>query len=242
MCRPPGRSFDTQVDQVICLGDEKTMAAGNIEEVRSPTSNHASHSFFDGSLIMYEIKTREDYRRFVESDCRSLGLKNQRTWTLRNEILVFQIRLRRLEYVMNCNKNPLRVLYRRFLFRRASIRLGFSISPNTFGPGLAIAHRGTIVVNGGARIGANCRIHVGVNIGTEAGKSDAAPKIGDNCYIGPGAKIFGPIQIGDGSVIGANAVVNKSFSDGNQTLAGVPAEVISKKSSEGLLIRGFQGN
>jgi len=191
---------------------------------------------------MYVIKSREDFRIFVEADCRSLGIKNQRNWFMRNEILTFQVRLRQLEYAMNCNKNHISVLYRRLLFGKISIRLGFSISPNTFGPGLAIAHRGTIVVNGGARIGANCRIHVGVNIGTEAGKSDAAPQIGDNCYIGPGAKIFGPIEIGSGSVIGANAVVNKSFPEGNQTIAGVPASVISGKSSEGLLVKGFQRN
>jgi serine O-acetyltransferase len=191
---------------------------------------------------MNVIKSKDDLRMFVEADCRSLGLKNQRNWFMRNEILLFQVRLRRLEYALNCDMNRLRVVYRRYLFRKISIRLGFSISPNTFGPGLAIAHRGTIVVNGGARIGANCRIHVGVNIGTEAGKSDAAPQIGDNCYIGPGAKIFGPIEIGPSSVIGANAVVNKNFPEGNQTIAGVPASVISGKSSEGLLIRGFQRN
>ncbi len=141
---------------------------------------------------------------------------------------------------MNCSKNPVRVLFRKFLYRRIAIRLGISISPNTFGPGLSIAHRGNIVVNGGARIGANCRIHVGVNIGTEAGKADAAPIIGDNCYIGPGAKIFGPIMIGPNTVIGANAVVNKSYPKGNQTLGGIPAQAISNKSSKGLLIEGYR--
>jgi serine O-acetyltransferase len=78
-----------------------------------------------------------------------------------------------------------------------------------------------------------------VNIGTEAGKSKAAPTVGDNCYIGPGAKIFGEINIGPNTVIGANAVVNKSFPEGNQTIAGIPAKVISQKGSEDLLIRGF---
>jgi serine O-acetyltransferase len=79
-----------------------------------------------------------------------------------------------------------------------------------------------------------------VNIGTEAGKSASAPIIGENCYIGPGAKIFGEIVIGPNTVIGANAVVNQSFSEGNQTLGGIPARVISQNSSEGLLTKGFQ--
>jgi serine O-acetyltransferase len=189
---------------------------------------------------VHSIKSKEDYRKFIASDRLSLGVGNQSNWLMLNEIVTFQVRLRRLEFAMNCSKNPVRVLFRKFLYRRIAIRLGISMSPNTFGPGLSIAHRGNIVVNGGARIGANCRIHVGVNIGTEAGKADAAPTIGDNCYIGPGAKIFGPIMIGPNTVIGANAVVNKSYPEGNQTLGGIPAQAISNKSSKGLLIEGYR--
>ena len=189
---------------------------------------------------MYVIKSKKDYKMFVNSDLLSLGVASQRNWLMLNEIVTFQIRLRRLEFALNCSKNPIRIMFRKYLYRRIAIRLGISISPNTFGPGLSIAHRGTIVVNGGARIGANCRLHTGVNIGTEAGQSDAAPIIGDNCYIAPGAKIFGSIQIGSNTVIGANAVVNKSFPEGNQSIAGVPAAVVSKKSSAGLLIKGFR--
>lgn len=190
---------------------------------------------------MHLIKSKKDYKRFIKSDLLSLGVGSQRNWLMLNEIVTFQVRLRRLEHALNCSRNPLRLLFRRFLYRRIAIKLGISISPNTFGPGLSIAHRGNIVVNGGARIGANCRVHVGVNIGTEAGKADAAPTIGDNCYIGPGAKIFGPIEIGPNTVVGANAVVNKSYPEGNQTLGGIPAKKISDKSSDGLLIRGFKG-
>jgi serine O-acetyltransferase len=189
---------------------------------------------------VHSIKSKEDYRKFIASDRLSLGVGNQSNWLMLNEIVTFQVRLRRLEFAMNCSKNPVRVLFSKFLYRRIAIRLGISMSPNTFGPGLSIAHRGNIVVNGGARIGANCRIHVGVNIGTEAGKADAAPTIGDNCYIGPGAKIFGPIMIGPNTVIGANAVVNKSYPEGNQTLGGIPAQAISNKSSKGLLIEGYR--
>jgi serine O-acetyltransferase len=187
-----------------------------------------------------KIESKQDYRIFVNADLHSLGIKNKHNWLMLNEIRTFQVRLRRLELAINCSKSAVTVIIRKFLFRRISIKLGISISPNSFGPGLAIAHRGSIVVNGAARIGANCRLHSGVNIGTEAGKSDAAPIIGDNCYIGPGAKIFGSIEIGSNSVIGANAVVNKSFPEGSQTIAGVPAKVISSKSSKGLLEQGYE--
>jgi serine O-acetyltransferase len=188
------------------------------------------------------INSKADLKAYCEADGESLQVSGNALARLTNEIYVFQMRMRKLEYAINCGRNPIKTLYRKILFRKLSVKLGFSISPNTFGPGLSIAHRGTIVVNGGARIGANCRIHVGVNIGTEAGKSAAAPAIGDNCYIGPGAKLFGEINIGSNTVIGANAVVNKSFPEGNQTLGGIPASVISSKSSDGLLIKGFVAN
>lgn len=186
------------------------------------------------------ISSKRDYFDYLEADRNSLGIIKSYSNLLFNDIYRFQVRLRKLEFALNCSKNPMRIVIRKYFFRWSSVKLGFSISPNTFGPGLSIAHRGTIVVNGGARIGSNCRIHVDVNIGTEAGKSDAAPSIGDNCYIGPGAKIFGQIEIGSGTVIGANAVVNKSFPEGNQTLGGIPAKVISQKDSEGLLIKGYK--
>jgi serine O-acetyltransferase len=66
------------------------------------------------------------------------------------------------------------------------------------------------------------------------------PRIGDNCYLGPGAKLFGAIVIGDNTVIGANAVVNKSFPNGNVTLGGVPARIISEKSTAGLFVLGYK--
>lgn len=111
---------------------------------------------------------------------------------------------------------------------------GFEIPLNCFGKGLSIAHLGPIVVNGGAKIGDNCRIHVGVNIGTAAGFADSAPDIGDNVYIAPGVKIYGKIRIADGIAIGANAVVNKSFLTPNISIAGVPAKQISSKGTNGL--------
>ena len=94
-------------------------------------------------------------------------------------------------------------------------------------PDFLQAHHGTIIVNMGAKVGANCRLHACVNIGTEAGYGFKAPLIGDNCYIGPGVKIYGKINIAQGTVIGANAVVNKSSEEENIAIAGVPAKKIA---------------
>lgn len=97
-----------------------------------------------------------------------------------------------------------------------------------FGPGLSIAHYGTIVVSEQASIGRNCRIHAGVNIGASAGKN-GAPVIGNNVYIGPGAILFGNIIIADNISIGANATVNKSFTKPNVVIAGTPATVVKEE-------------
>lgn len=97
-----------------------------------------------------------------------------------------------------------------------------------FGPGLSLAHTGNIIINPNAHIGENCRIHVGVNIGAH---HDKAPSIGNNVYIGPGAILFGDIQIADNIIIGANATVNKSFTEPNVVIAGTPACVVKRITS-----------
>lgn len=155
----------------------------------------------------------------------------------------FIVLLRFNEYLLNSKKILLLRVFFIFWYRRLGVRLGFSIPLNVFDYGLGIVHHGLLIVNPDARIGKNCRIHAGVNIGGSAGfkkEGDTkryAPIIGNNTYIGPGAKIFGSIKIGDDCVIGANAVVNKSFVKNNITIGGIPARVISKKGSEGLVFK-----
>ena len=99
-------------------------------------------------------------------------------------------------------------------------------------------HYGTIVISQATRIGANCRIHAGVNIGANAGEKTAAT-IGDNVYIGPGAKLIGAITVGDNACIGANAVVTKDVESG-VTVDGIPAKVISSNDSSCHLIRATE--
>ena len=187
------------------------------------------------------IHSKEDYLYYLEADRLASYNKTKKPRFFGDEVWKFQRLLRKLEYFKYCKSSLLSKPYFYFLkfqFNELSVRLGFTIPTNVFGPGLSIAHRGTIVVNSRARIGANCRIHVDVNIGVGAGRPNEAPRIGNNVYIGPGVKIFGAVEIADGVVIGANAVVNKSFTEPNISIAGVPARKISDKSSEGLLRKG----
>lgn len=172
------------------------------------------------------IASRADYRHYLAEDLRAHGVRRYSLHArLTRPTLHYQRRLRHVEYVWNCRRGALwkpYVLFLRWRLRQLGVRMGFDIPPNVFGPGLYVVHWGTITVSDAARVGANCRIHPSSCIGHFDG---GAPTLGDDVYIGPGAKLFGPIRIGDRVRIGANAVVNRSFPDG-VTIAGVPARVI----------------
>ncbi len=182
------------------------------------------------------IKNKRDYLFYLKAD--RIALARNKISGFKWKILIknlffqdyiwkFQKLLRKVEYYKNC-KNDLSSKIKYFFllrrYRRLSLKLGYTISANVFGPGLSIAHIGNIIVNSGTSIGCNCRIHVGVNIGTEAGFARKAPHIGDNVYIGPGVKIFGDINIPDGTVIGANSIVNKTIEEKEYLIAGIPAK------------------
>lgn len=123
--------------------------------------------------------------------------------------------------------NKLILLFKLYRFKNVSVELGYSIPPNCFEAGLSLPHYGTIIVNPNARIGRNCRLHCCTNIGASAGEK-AAPQIGENCYIGPGAILFGNIKIGNNITIGANATVNHSFEEEYTAIAGTPAKVVKR--------------
>lgn len=127
-------------------------------------------------------------------------------------------------------------LLTKYILRRKMIKYGIEIYHTTqVGEGFYIGHFGGIIVNPKAKIGKNCNISHGVTIGLSIrGKNKGVPTLGDNIFIGPGAKIFGNIKIGDDVAIGANSVVTKSF-DSNKTIAGIPATVISELGSEGYI-------
>ena len=177
------------------------------------------------------ITDRHTYREYVKEDMKAYGLTHvgfYNYWWM--DCLRFQLRLRRIEYLHNtAGHNPLKGMWRFVLEvvnHRLATRLGFTIPKNVFGPGLHIVHYGTIVVHPEARVGRNCRLHPSTSIGDYNG----VPRLGDNVYIGPGAKIYGPVTLGDNVAVGANAVVNKSFGS-NVTLGGVPARIVAEKGA-----------
>jgi serine O-acetyltransferase len=81
-----------------------------------------------------------------------------------------------------------------------------------------------VVLNRRCRIGRNVMIGQNVTVGGSFGSD--VPVIGDNVYIGPGARILGGIAIGDNVVVGANAVLTVDVAP-NTIVAGVPARPIA---------------
>ncbi|MGO4891712.1 serine acetyltransferase [Flavobacterium sp. W21_SRS_FM6] len=174
------------------------------------------------------ITNHNEYREYLESDKSKGYFSTSFSSYLFSDTWRFLRLLRRLEYLKNTKSGvfwKFYTLFTKYRFNKLSKKLGYTIPPNTCGPGLCLPHYGNIVINPGVKIGKNCKIHIGVNIGAAFNNSKATPVIGDDCYIAPGAKIFGAVIIANGVKIGANAVVNKSCDTENSTLLGVPAKI-----------------
>jgi serine O-acetyltransferase len=118
---------------------------------------------------------------------------------------------------------PLSILYR-WLFRRCrnvyGIELPFSVQ---LGRCVVIEHQGGIVIHGNCVIGDGCILRQGVTMGNRSlDRPHEAPVLGRRVNVGAGAKILGPVHIGDDAVVGANAVVLHDVPAGT-TVVGIPA-------------------
>lgn len=91
-----------------------------------------------------------------------------------------------------------------------------------------IEHFGDIIVSGDTIIGDDVVIRNGVTLGLKRTGERGAPVIGNRVDIGAGAKVLGPITIGDDVVIGANAVVISDV-PANSLAVGVPARIIPRR-------------
>lgn len=120
-----------------------------------------------------------------------------------------------------------RFLIARLISEKAKRKTGIEIHPGaTIGKNLFIDHSMGVVIGETCIIGDNVTLFHGVTLGgTGKEKGKRHPTIGNNVFIGSGAKILGNITIGNNVKIGANSVILESIPD-NVTVVGIPGKII----------------
>jgi serine O-acetyltransferase len=122
----------------------------------------------------------------------------------------------------------------RFISHLGRWLTGIEIHPGArIGRRFFIDHGMGVVIGETSEIGDDCTLYHGVTLGgTSWNKGKRHPTLGKGVVIGAGAKILGPIEIGDGAKIGSNAVVVKSVPAG-ATAIGIPARIVESHEVEG---------
>ena len=110
---------------------------------------------------------------------------------------------------------------------------GIEIHPGaTIGRRFFIDHGMGVVIGETAEIADDCTLYHGVTLGgTSWSKGKRHPTLGKGVVVGAGAKILGPILVGDGARIGSNAVVVKEVPPG-ATAIGIPARIIEAQETQ----------
>lgn len=109
-----------------------------------------------------------------------------------------------------------------FLLYNSDVPCSVTIGRNTI-----FGHSGIgVVIHQKAVIGADCIIGQGITIGGRSRHAEV-PVIGNRVYIAAGARILGPIKVGNNVVIGANAVVIRDVPD-NCVVGGIPATILKE--------------
>ncbi|MFP4079753.1 MAG: serine O-acetyltransferase [Ectothiorhodospira sp.] len=110
---------------------------------------------------------------------------------------------------------------------------GIEIHPGaTIGRRFFIDHGMGVVIGETAQIGEDCTLYHGVTLGgTTWGRGKRHPVLENNVVVGAGAKILGPIRVGEGARIGSNAVVLKAVPPG-ATVVGIPGRVITPRTQD----------
>lgn len=178
------------------------------------------------------IRSKKELKFYIMSDRIINGLPPKESFLRRvkNYILAVPPIVDYLRY-MRCfayYKNQrgiiatIKTIYYRFRYNRLGVKLGFYINEDVFDYGLCVPHYGTFRIGGNNKIGRYAVIHTVTNI------TASNCVIGDGLYLSVGAKVIGPLSLGDNVSIAANSVVNKSQGS-NILLAGAPA-IVKKES------------
>lgn len=121
----------------------------------------------------------------------------------------------------------------RFGSHIARFLTGIEIHPGArIGRRFFIDHGMGVVIGETTEIGDDCTLYHGVTLGgTTWNKGKRHPTLGNNVVVGAGAKILGPVTVGEGARVGSNAVVTKDVPAG-ATVVGIPGRVVKKKSAD----------
>ena len=136
------------------------------------------------------------------------------------------------------------LLLGRFLSHVGRVLTGIEIHPGaTIGRRLFIDHGMGVVIGETAEVGDDVTLYQGVTLGgTSLNKGKRHPTLGDRVIVGAGAQILGPITVGAGARIGANAVVVSEVAPG-ATMVGIPARAAqSRTKSEAFCAYGLAGH
>lgn len=168
-----------------------------------------------------------------------LDLRSKALWCYENDRPSAQLRAlvtdgtpamllyRAMQWSRRCGLTPLECVFNKLNAILCNCIIGRGAE---FGPGLVLIHSTGVVINGAVRGGRGVHIEHQVTIGAERRHS---PVLGDNVFIGAGAKIIGAITIGDGARVGANAVVLDDV-PAHHTAVGIPARIIAPSRRAGV--------
>ena len=183
---------------------------------------------------MIKIDSKKKLNEFLKVESKNYNLKRSGFPIFgfsEDQVLYrFNYLLRKLEYYTNCNKK-IRKLITKLIYIHYQRKYLMFIPINSFDIGLRFIHIGPRMVNGSAVVGKNFIMHMNTCI-VAGGNNDISPIIGDNVIMGISSIVLGEARVGNNTAIGAGAVVNKDFSEGNMTIAGVPAKKISNNTRE----------
>ena len=142
----------------------------------------------------------------------------------------YMTNLRKAEYWRTKRSVLGRLMYGLYFLkhRKLSLKYGIYIGLNAVDKGFFIVHPGFIRIDSWVHIGKNCTVLPMVLFGRAHPVDGTEIFVGDNCYVGTGATVLGPVRIGNNVTIAAGAVVTKDVPD-NVVVAGVPAKIVKYK-------------
>lgn len=185
--------------------------------------------------MAFEITTFKELKLYIASDLFRYMTSTSAKAYLRG----WYIAGFRYTFFMRCCKYfaakgwPVLPLYfiSRVALRHYSVKYGFQIPWQTdIGPGLYLAHFGTIIVNPNTQIGANCGLAPGVLCGAKYNRLEDEfeyPVLEDEVSLSNNAKVLGNVRIGAQTYVGPSCVVTKDCPR-NVTVVGIPAKIIKE--------------